>query len=138
MDKLGTVIGFEPHRGVGAGVRPNCPRLVVDPSLVVLLHPAGHVVELLPWRIKEKHVNTRKKNGCEAESPRRQECKKHFICSRHLILGCALALPGQDKLSVTKPELPVLGFGSYPGPPEASETVNAEFLFQHAVFLQFS
>lgn len=64
--------------------------------------------------------------------------KKHFICSRHLILGCALALPGQDKLSVTKPELPVLGFGSYPGPPEASETVNAEFLFQHAVFLQFS
>lgn len=59
---------------------------------------------------------------------------KNLLCLRHLILGCALALPRQDKLSVTKPELPVLGFGSYPGPPEASETVKHTTLMQNFCF----
>ena len=50
VDKLGTVVRLKPHLGVGAGVRPDRPRLVVDAGLVVVLDPAGHVVKLDPWR----------------------------------------------------------------------------------------
>lgn len=49
VDKLGAVVGLEPHCGIGAGVRANGPRLIVDPSLVVILDPPGHVVKLVPW-----------------------------------------------------------------------------------------
>lgn len=50
VDKLGTVIRFEPHRGIGPGVRANGPRLVVDPSLVIIPNPLGHFVKLVPCR----------------------------------------------------------------------------------------
>lgn len=50
VDKLGAVIRLEPHCGIRAGVRANCPRLIVDPSLVVILDPLGHVIKLVPWR----------------------------------------------------------------------------------------
>lgn len=56
VDKLGAVVRLKPHRCVGAGVRQNRPRLIVDPGLVVLLHPAGHAVELAPCRGKD-HSN---------------------------------------------------------------------------------
>lgn len=48
VDELGTVVGLEPHRGVGGGVRAHGPGLIVDPSAVVILHPLSHVVELTP------------------------------------------------------------------------------------------
>lgn len=53
MDKLGAVVRIKPHRGVGAGVRANRPRLVIDPSLVIILDPAGHFIKLFPWRGEE-------------------------------------------------------------------------------------
>lgn len=49
VDKLGAVVGLEPHCGIRAGVRANGPRLIVDPSLVVILDPLGHVIKLVPW-----------------------------------------------------------------------------------------
>lgn len=49
VDKLGAIVGLEPHCGIRAGVRANGPRLVVDPSLVVILDPLGHVIKLVPW-----------------------------------------------------------------------------------------
>ena len=57
VDKLGAVVRLEPHGGVRAGVRANCPRLVVDPSLVVVLDPLGHVIKLVPWRQTEKQFS---------------------------------------------------------------------------------
>lgn len=59
VDKLGAVVRLEPHCGVRAGVRADCPRLVVDPSLVVVLDPLGHVIKLVPWRKKEKQFSAR-------------------------------------------------------------------------------
>lgn len=50
VGELGAVERLEPHGGVWTRVRANRPRLVVDASLVVVLNPLGHVVELVPWR----------------------------------------------------------------------------------------
>lgn len=50
VDKLRAVVRLEPHCGVRTRVRANCPSLVVDPSLIVVLDPLGHVIELVPCR----------------------------------------------------------------------------------------
>lgn len=56
VDELRTVVGLEPHRGVGAGVGAHGPGLIVDSSLVVELHPLSHVVKLTPYGEKDVYV----------------------------------------------------------------------------------